>query len=48
VDFEYTCGWCGAENAVWAKPTGFWTEKYLVPAEWDCYLCDGLNYTPDD
>jgi hypothetical protein len=48
MDFEFECGWCGTDNAVYGKPAGFWTEQYRLPEEWDCWNCGGLNYTPDD
>jgi hypothetical protein len=48
MDFEFECGWCGADCVVWGKPRGFCTERYEVPDEWDCWRCGGLNYTPDD
>ncbi|MFF5783213.1 hypothetical protein ACFY7Y_40660 [Streptomyces virginiae] len=46
MDFAFVCGHCGSEVTVWGKPKGFWTELYEVPDEWNCYYCDGLNYTP--
>ena len=48
MNFEFECGWCGVENLVWGKPKGFWVELYELPDEWNCWRCDGLNYTPDD
>jgi hypothetical protein len=46
VNFEFVCGWCGADCVVWGKPTGFWRELYELPDEWDCWWCDGVNTTP--
>ncbi|MFJ5026118.1 hypothetical protein [Streptomyces goshikiensis] len=48
MDFEFDCWFCDATNAIWGKPTGFWTERYLLPEEWHCYNCGRLNSTPDD
>ncbi|MFG2540639.1 hypothetical protein ACGFU4_35915 [Streptomyces sp. NPDC048511] len=46
MDFEFVCGWCGADCVVWGKPVGFWTEQYRMPADFDCWWCDGNNITP--
>lgn len=48
MDFEFDCWCCGITNAVWGRPVGFWTERYRLPAEWDCFNCDATNITPDD
>ncbi|KPC69089.1 hypothetical protein ADL27_55015 [Streptomyces sp. NRRL F-6602] len=46
VNFEFVCGWCGADCVVWGKPKGFWQELFTLPSEWDCWWCDGVNVTP--
>lgn len=47
MNFEFVCGNCDADNVVWGKPAGFWTELYRVPDEWDCWCCGVTNTTPD-
>jgi hypothetical protein len=47
VEFEFVCGWCGADCVVWGEPVvSWWTDKYRVDDEWDCWACGGTNTTP--
>lgn len=49
MDFDFHCWACGALNAIWGQPRGFWsTTHYDLPTEWACWLCTALNTTPDD
>jgi hypothetical protein len=48
VDFEFECWRCDADCTVWGKPIGFWTEKFRLPEEWECWNCGATNITPDD
>ncbi|WP_309049975.1 hypothetical protein [Streptomyces sp.] len=36
------------ECVVYGKPTGFWTERYNLPTEWECWNCGAINITPED
>ncbi|MFJ3635876.1 hypothetical protein [Streptomyces sp. NPDC090112] len=46
MDFAFVCWNCEADNNVWGKPRGFWTELYELPDEWDCWWCEATNTTP--
>jgi hypothetical protein len=48
VYFEFVCWRCGSDCTVWGRPIGFWTERYRLPEEWECWNCDAINITPDD
>lgn len=45
--FVFECGWCEEDNLVWGERTGFWGTRFEVPAEWDCWNCDGTCITHD-
>jgi hypothetical protein len=47
VEFVFSCAWCGADNYFVGKQVGWWFDKWEVPAEWYCHVCDGLNETHD-
>lgn len=47
MNFVFVCGWCEADCVIWGKPTGFWTERYWLPDEFECWDCGGDNTIPD-
>ena len=47
MEFVFECGWCGGDCFLVGKQVGFWVDKWELPTEWYCHLCDGLNYTHD-
>ncbi|CAL9618514.1 hypothetical protein SUDANB58_05779 (plasmid) [Streptomyces sp. enrichment culture] len=47
MNFLFVCGWCGADNAVWGEPIpSWWTDKYRVPDDFECWACGGISTTP--
>nr|WP_163017116.1 hypothetical protein [Streptomyces chartreusis] len=47
MEFAFICGWCGAECVVWGEPVAsWWTDKYEVPDEFDCWSCGGTCTSP--
>ena len=48
MNFLFTCGWCGTENVLWGKPVAsWWTQKYWLPDEFECWWCGGDSTVPD-
>ncbi|MFM9373240.1 hypothetical protein [Streptomyces sp. Da 82-17] len=47
MDFAFVCGWCDSDVTVWGEPVAsWWTDKYELPDEWECFYCEGVNVTP--
>ncbi|MFF9490257.1 hypothetical protein [Streptomyces sp. NPDC014676] len=47
VEFVFVCGWCGTECMVWGEPVvSWWTQKYRVPDEFECWNCGGESTSP--
>lgn len=48
VNFVFSCGWCGEDNVLWGEPiVSWWSQKYRVDTEWDCWACGGTCVTHD-
>jgi hypothetical protein len=47
-NFVFAWGWCGEDNVLWGEQVAsWWSDKFEVPTEWDCWCCGGTCVTHD-